>query len=456
MTGRSRDSGVDGRQDDHGVSVALQSLDVDGSIRFVDDKWVKLTDRDRGDVVGRPFVELLPEGERDAFEDAFDDAVEGDASSCAIAIRASDGTAVPIALDVRPEIGSDGGVSRIHCRLEPQRSTLDLKAYERLLEVAPVGVFRTTTDGRVLSVNHKLATTLGYDSPREAMAAYDDLGSDFYVDPQRREAFLERLLAEGAVEDFEYEAVAVDGQHRWLSMNARLLDEHHDGARVITGFTRDVTDRKQRDRQLAVLGRILRHNIRNALTVVQGQAELLRWERADAKDAVGTILERTDSLLRQAEKERALTELLRGSTESTARDIVRLAEIARVDVLETHPDATVSVDGTETATATVVDGFERALVELLDNALRHGDDLSVSVTVREKAESVEIAVADDGPGIPEIERELLCGNTDETPLFHGTGVGLFLVRQLVVRSNGTISVADNEPRGSVVTIRLPS
>lgn len=455
MTGRSRDSGADGWRDDYGVSVALQSLDVDGSIRFVDDAWLALTDHDRRDVVGRSFVDLL-DGDHGAFESAFDAAIEGEASSCTISIRAGDGTAVPVTLDVRPEIGSDGNVSRVHCRLEPQRSDADLESYERLLEVAPVGVFRTTTDGRVLAVNRKLATMLGYDSPREAMVAYRDLGADLYVDPRRRETFLERLLAEGSIEDFEYEAVAADDQQRWLSMNARLLEERHDGARVITGFTRDVTDWKRRDRQLAVLGRILRHNIRNALTVVQGQAELLRWERADANDAVGTILERTDSLLRQAEKERALTELLRGSTESTERDIVRLVETARMDALETHPDATVSVDGSETTTATVVDGFERALVELLDNALRHGDGATVSVTVRERAKGVEIAIADSGPGMPEIERELLCGNTDETPLFHGTGVGLFLVRQLVVRSNGTISVADNEPRGTVVTIRLPS
>jgi len=456
MTDRPRDSRGDRQRDDHGVAVAFQSLDTDGSVRFVDDEWVALTGRDRVDIAGRPFVELVSGGDRDVFEDAFDSAADGDVDSCAIRVRASDGTALPITLDLHPETSSDGVVSRVHCRLEPQSSATKLEASEGLLEVAPVGVFRTTTDGRVLSINHKLAAMLGYDSPQGAIAAYNDLEKDLYVEPQRRAEFLDRLLENGIVEEFEYRALTASGQQRWLSMNARLLDERSDGERIITGFTRDVTDRKRRDQQLAILERILRHNLRNALTVIQGQAELLRWERADAKDAVETILDRTDSLLQQAEKERSLTELLRGPTETTRRDITILVETARADVLETHADAAVSVEIPEAAHAAVIPGFERAIAELLDNAIRHGDDPTVSVTVREDQSAIEIDIADTGPGLPEIERELLCGVADETPLFHGTGVGLFLVRQLVVRSNGTISVADNEPEGTVVTIRLPT
>ncbi|QSG13962.1 sensor histidine kinase [Halapricum desulfuricans] len=456
MTDRPCDSRGDRQRDDHGVAVAFQSLDTDGSVRFVDDEWVALTGRDRVDIAGRPFVELVSGGDRDVFEDAFDSAADGDVDSCAIAVRASDGTALPITLDLHPETSSDGAVSRVHCRLEPQSSATKLEASEGLLEVAPVGVFRTTTDGRVLSINHKLAAMLGYDSPQGAIAAYNDLEKDLYVEPQRRAEFLDRLLENGIVEEFEYRALTASGQQRWLSMNARLLDERSDGERIITGFTRDVTDRKRRDQQLAILERILRHNLRNALTVIQGQAELLRWERADAKDAVETILDRTDSLLQQAEKERSLTELLRGPTETTRRDITILVETARADVLETHADAAVSVEIPEAAHAAVIPGFERAIAELLDNAIRHGDDPTVSVTVREDQSAIEIDIADTGPGLPEIERELLCGVADETPLFHGTGVGLFLVRQLVVRSNGTISVADNEPEGTVVTIRLPT
>ncbi|QSG04543.1 PAS domain S-box protein [Halapricum desulfuricans] len=452
MTGRPQDRGSSEQRDDHDVS--FLSLDTDGVVRFVDAELLALAGYDRGAILGRPFVELLPESEHDAFEAVFADALDGDGCSCAIPIRTTDDSTVSTTVEVRPETGPEGAVSRVHCRVDPRGSAPDLDAYERLIEVAPVGVFRTTTDGRVLWLNRRLASMLGYDSPRAAIAEHDELARDLYVDPVRREEFLERLSEHGAVEDFEYEARTASGRQRWFSMNARLLEETHDGTRVITGFTRDVTDRKRRNRQLAVLGRILRHNIRNALTVVQGQVELLRWERTDPQDVVGTILERTDSLLRQAEKEQALTELLRGPTDSVERDLVELVESAREDVLEIHPGATVTVDAPETATATVVSGFERALVELLDNAHRHGSS-ETSVTVRDRPDGVAIDIADEGPGMPEIERELLRGDVDETPLFHGAGVGLFLVRQLVVRSGGTIAVTDNEPRGTVVTISLP-
>ncbi|MFW6018324.1 MAG: ATP-binding protein [Halapricum sp.] len=456
MTGRPRDSGADEQWGGPTAATAFVSLDTDGTVRFVDDGWLALTGHERVAVVGEQFVEVVSESDRDTLEDVFEDVLDGDEATTTIPIRKSDETTVATTLEARPEWGLDGDVSRMHCRLEPRDSAVTPGTDERLFEVAPVGVFRTTTGGRVLSVNQRLASMLGYDTPEEAIAAHDDLEADLYVDPERRETFLERLRAEGAVEDFEYEARTAGGQPCWLSMNARLLGETDDGARVIAGFARDVTDRKRRDRQLALLERILRHNIRNALTVVQGQAELLRWEQADAQDAVGTILKRTDTLLRQAEKERELTELLRGSTEPTEHDVVGLVENARTTVLEAHPDATVTIDGSGSAVAAVINGFERAIAELLDNALRHGDEPEASVTIRDGSDHVEITIADSGPGMPDAERQLLTGSIEETPLFHGSGVGLFLVRQLVVWSNGTISVADNEPRGTVVTVRLSS
>jgi signal transduction histidine kinase len=100
-----------------------------------------------------------------------------------------------------------------------------------------------------------------------------------------------------------------------------------------------------------------------------------------------------------------------------------------------------------------------AVDNLLENAVVHGDSLtpSVSVTVRRRETdgTVDVVVADDGPGIPEQERQVLVDGR-ETPLEHGSGLGLWLVNWIVSESMGELAFDDNEPRGSVVTISLPT
>lgn len=462
-----------------------------------------------------------------------------------------------------------------------QRRETELATYERLFEVAPIGVFRTTTDGEVLAVNRQLARILGFDDTAELIDHYEDLSTDLYADPARRQTFIERLAEAEIVESFEYEARDGAGERRWLAMNARLLEETHDGARVITGFTwdvserkarerdlqtyrdivqrlddpimlqgldgtfevindavadfagmpvdellgtdehafmdrdaadridamkarvrrteraveydieptfdargthsfhtlrypyydetgslagtiaicRDVTDQTQRERQLALLGRVFRHNLRNAVTVIQGQAEALAsGDATDRDQAIETILARTDALTDQADKERAITELVRGDVERGTYDLAEIVDAARERVEGDHPGATVQTDLPGPTPVIVCDRFEAAIRELLDNAVVHSDADAPTVTVSAGRDDgrVEIEIRDSGPGVPEVERKVLTGTAEETPLEHGAGVGLFLVRQLVHYSDGTVSVTDNDPHGSVIRIRIPS
>ena len=67
---------------------------------------------------------------------------------------------------------------------------------------------------------------------------------------------------------------------------------------------------------------------------------------------------------------------------------------------------------------------------------------------------VEIRVADEGPGIPEMERAVLLRGA-ETPLEHMEGLGLWFVNWTVSASGGTVEVVGNDPQGTVVVVSLP-
>lgn len=219
---------------------------------------------------------------------------------------------------------------------------------------------------------------------------------------------------------------------------------------------RDVTDRRTHEERLDVLNRIVRHNLRNDLDAIGAfAAELERTDAGsgDAAQLADRIRSIATELATLGEKvDRAETLLARDTLDRESIDVVACVR----DVAESIDDR-IELRADERVRIRTDERFLRAAVaELLDNALAHSDrdEPHVAVSIRRGAEDVHIEVADDGPGIPDRERETLLEG-EETPLRHGSGIGLWMVHWTVRRMGGTIAFAENEPRGSVVTIAFP-
>jgi signal transduction histidine kinase len=219
-----------------------------------------------------------------------------------------------------------------------------------------------------------------------------------------------------------------------------------------TLLLRDVTDRRTREQRLTVLNRVLRHNVRNKLDVILAHANIVEDDAART-----TIRQNATDLLTLSEKARDAEEMMTASEGS--RSIVDLTDVA-ADVAEEYrheyPDADVSLTcPTELTLATHGSVVKAALSELVENAIVHSETTpTVEITVRAGASAaVELIVTDQGPGIPAREQRILADGT-ESQLEHGTGIGLWFVNWAVMQLGGTLSFAENDPTGSVVTIRL--
>ena len=119
--------------------------------------------------------------------------------------------------------------------------------YRHLFEDSPLGIFRTTVDGRVLLVNREMANMVGCASPEEAIGKFNDLARQFYVNPKRRAEFIKELKARGEVRHFEYQGRKQNGELIWISMNARLQampDLDGETVTAIDGFAQDITAEK--------------------------------------------------------------------------------------------------------------------------------------------------------------------------------------------------------------------
>jgi nitrogen-specific signal transduction histidine kinase len=268
----------------------------------------------------------------------------------------------------------------------------------------------------------------------------------------------------------ELVAVRSGGRSREFLVSRSTLTDPKGATVGTTLVFQDVTRERRREQRLDVLNRVLRHNLRNKMTAVAGNAELIA-DRSD-DDRLVDIAEVIDSSAREladiGEKARAFEQCRRDGPRYRS---VPVAEVLS-DAVADYRDAAARVDVTvdDGATATTDPQLLRLVVaNLVENSVEHVGDPTVSVTAtvdggvasEESDPSSErgsdggelrVTVADDGPGIPEGELAPLDAGT-ETPLNHATGIGLWVVQWSVDALGGTVSFDTDD--GTTVTVRIP-
>jgi diguanylate cyclase (GGDEF)-like protein/PAS domain S-box-containing protein len=118
------------------------------------------------------------------------------------------------------------------------------RRYRGLFDNALEGIFRTTMDGRYLGANPALANIYGFASPDELMATLQNIGSQLYVDPERRQEFMRIITSRGSVSGFESQVYRKNGEVIWISENARVIIEDDGRPQGYEGTVEDITDRK--------------------------------------------------------------------------------------------------------------------------------------------------------------------------------------------------------------------
>jgi two-component system, cell cycle sensor histidine kinase and response regulator CckA len=141
------------------------------------------------------------------------------------------------------------GISRdITARRSAEESLRESELrYRSLFDTVPVGIYRSTLEGKYLTVNPELVRILGYASPEELLAATTDLKHEFYVRSGRRAEFIHRIREEGMVFGFESQAYRKDRSIIWVSENARPLYDPQGALTGFEGITTDITARKNAD-----------------------------------------------------------------------------------------------------------------------------------------------------------------------------------------------------------------
>ncbi|MGJ3245864.1 MAG: PAS domain S-box protein [Elainellaceae cyanobacterium] len=137
--------------------------------------------------------------------------------------------------------------------------------YRSLYEYAPQGIYRSSPEGRFLSVNPAMANMLGYDSPDDLMSSIDNIQHQLYVHPLERDDILNAIHQAGTTAHFETEVYRKDGSTLWASINSRIVYDAQGNVICYEGFAQDITQRKQTEEALRLSEAQFRNIFENSL-----------------------------------------------------------------------------------------------------------------------------------------------------------------------------------------------
>jgi PAS domain S-box-containing protein len=294
-------------------------------------------------------------------------------------------------------------------------------------------------------------------------SVYGGTIADLHADPT---AFLETIhpedrsrvregmaeLSDGASVDMEYRVNPPD-YDRWVWVEAEPIRVDGEVSRV-AGFSRDITERKQNERELEAQNRrlerlasIVSHDLQSPLSVVEGSIDLARetddeghLDRAErAAERIGALAEDILTLARRGDAVGDLTPV----TLST------VAERAWDETDTTGARLVVESDGMVEADR---ERLRQLFANLFDNAATHGGDDEVVVRLGTVHDG--FYVADDGVGVPDDAGEAVFDPTFTTSE-EGTGLGLDIVRSVAEAHGWTVDLEESVDGGARFVVTAP-
>ena len=337
------------------------------------------------------------------------------------------------------------------------------------------GVFCSTVDGQMMECNLSFARIFGYDSPAEIARRP---GAEYYFDPADRASYVEKLRAEGSVRNLELTLRRKDGTAVTILENVTLLPAESGRPEALLGTIIDITERKQAQEallgaeKLAAVGRLaasMAHEINNPLEAVTNTLFLARTHPEVTPALRELLLLAEQELSRVANITRQTLGFFRGASELATSSIAEILDDALALyqtkirarnirlVKQIRFNALIHARPRELRQA-----FSNLVANALD-AVPDGGDLMLRVSRgrdwRSGMLGVTVTVADSGLGIEPQHRKRIFEPFFTTKRDTGTGLGLWLTREIVLRHSGRIRIRTNSGRGrsgTTISIFLPT
>lgn len=337
----------------------------------------------------------------------------------------------------------------------------------QIIDLVPDPIFARNRSGEYLLANEALAETYGRTPEEIEGRRASDLSPESKSSVHASDDD-SSVIESGTPQHVPEETIiTADGVERIVETTKIPYAVTGSEERAILGYARDITEQKEYERtlenqrdNLEILNAVVRHDIRNDLHLVKNYATMLESNVDDSgEEYLSVVQENAEDAIELTTTARKLADvLLREDDMVRAVDLGPPLRTEIADARAGHATATVTIEGEiPNVAVTGNEMLEAVFRNLLQNAIVHNDTEEPTITVLATCEgdTVQIQIADDGPGVPDDKKETVFGRGEQGLKSSGTGIGLHLVYTLVDSYGGDIWIEDNEPRGAVFVVELP-
>ena len=356
---------------------------------------------------------------------------------------------------------SKNSVEEANINLEQRR-----KYMETVLRNVSAGVISVDKAGMITTINRAAEKMFDIKSEKVLFQNYRDLMIPehlYLVDEflqemkENNESLLEKQL----------EVMLKDKALTVLLTITTIQDEEDNDSGIVVVFE-DLTQLQKAERAAAwrEVARRMAHEIKNPLTPVQLSAQRLQRKYGDKLGEEGSVFkECTQTIIDQVEVLKNLVnEFSRYArmpvTSPTLNDLNMVVTEAFLLFQDAHKDIAFEFKPADGLPKFDLDAeqINRVMINLLDNAVaainKKNGRIEITVSYDEQHRKVTVAVADDGAGVPLSNKRKVFEPYFSTKK-SGTGLGLAIVNSIISDHHGQVSVADNNPTGTIVSFQLP-
>ena len=367
--------------------------------------------------------------------------------------------------------------------------------YYSIFMNAVEGIFQSTPDGQYLNVNPSLAKMYGYDSPSELMRSVNNIAAQLYVNPDRRQQFIDEMTKNGIVKDFVSQIYRKDKSKIWITENVRIVRDENGQALYYEGFVSDITplvkvqernknlqNRLQQAEKMETIGTMangIAHDFSNILTPIIGYAELLT-DFVPPQDPIANFVDR---IVVSARRGKDLVKQIHAFGQPDPESCLPISITGIIqEILVMLGDTTprtinLSHDLPPKLPMIMADATQihQILLNLCTNSIHameeNGGELLVKLRSRHMIQSdidrkllritpgcyLQVYVKDNGTGMPpEVQKKIFDPYFTTKGKGKGTGLGLATVHSIVKNYKGEIVVKSTPGKGTTFVIYLPA
>ncbi len=359
--------------------------------------------------------------------------------------------------------------------------------YRNLFENANMGILQFTIDGKIENANKVFLEIFGFDSLEELQANGLFSGDEMIVLPKDLKELFRKLKTHGRMANQTISARKKDGKSIWLDVNARISEESYSERPLIEVFCQDITDRmrsQELEKEMEVTRKAseakdlflanMSHEIRTPVTGIIGMADILSRTKLDEnqEEYLNTINESSEILLKIINNILDISRIEAGKLELYP-EVFSLKDLLHNISLFFEPNARqqgLQLLVTEKTTLpelvrTDKGRLKQVMINLISNAFKFTKEGSIEIKLSVKENpagdpSLTVEVCDTGIGIAPEGKNKLFKKFEQldnaiSKQKEGTGLGLFISKELVKLLGGGIGVESQPGLGSTFWFTIP-